>query len=251
MTVLAEFRARLRRLVWLGALLVCVLAPPAHAGGRLTVVELFTSQGCPLCPAADAFLGELTRRSDVLALSFHVDYWDYLGWPDPFAKATFTRRQKKYLHEFGLPYVFTPQIVVDGDLHASGRHREDVLHNIEVAHANDRGRIDVSLTRLGNDQMRIRIPQAEPVYRDAAEVLLVRFDQRRETAVTRGENAGKTLVNYNVVRVVRPIADWTGAPIDMVERLAELDSPGGDHCAVIVQESPQGRILGAAVLDMR
>jgi len=251
MTVLAKLWARLGRLAWLGALLAAIAAPPAHAGERLTVVELFTSQGCPLCPAADAFLGELTQRSDVLALGFHVDYWDYLGWPDPFAKPTFTRRQKKYLDKFGLPYVFTPQIVVDGDLHASGGDQDVVLRNIDAARDNERGRIEIGLTRLGTDQMRIRIPMTEPVYRGEAEVLLVRYDPRKETAVSRGENAGKTLVNYNVVRLVRPIANWTGAPVDMVERLAELDSPGGDICAVLVQEHPQGRILGAAVLDMR
>jgi hypothetical protein len=96
-----------------GLLLAALASAPAGAGERLTVVELFTSQSCPLCPSADAFLGEPTKRDDVLALSFHVGYWDYIGWTDPFAKPAYTKRQEKYLDRFGLPYVFTPQAVVD------------------------------------------------------------------------------------------------------------------------------------------
>jgi len=231
--------------------LLAVLAAPAQAGQRLTVVELFTSQGCPLCPPADAFLGELIQRGDVLALGLHVGYWDYIGWPDPFAQPAYTKRQERYLDRFGLPYVFTPQIVVDGELHASGTRKDEVLHNIEAAQAVDRGRIDIEVARLSDDQVRLRIPMTEAVYRGEAEIVLVRFDDRKETAVTQGENAGKTLVNYNIVRVLRPLADWNGEPVDQVYRLAELDGPGGDYCAILIQERPQGRILGAAVVDMR
>lgn len=233
------------------SLLFAVLATPVDAGERLTVVELFTSQGCPLCPSADAFLGELTKRDDVLALSFHVGYWDYIGWPDPFAKPAYTKRQEKYLDRFGLPYVFTPQAVIDGRIHESGNRRDNVLHNIMVAGAVERGRIDVELTRVSAGRVRIRIPQPEAVYRGEAEIVLIRFDERVETVVTHGENAGKTLVNHNVVRIVRSVADWNGKSVDMVQRLVELESPGGDFCAVLVQERSQGHILGADVVDMR
>ena len=87
MTILISPLSALRSLVLAaGLIVVAVSSPPAQAGERLTVVELFTSQGCPLCPPADAFLGELTQRTDVLGLSFHVGYWDYIGWADPFSK---------------------------------------------------------------------------------------------------------------------------------------------------------------------
>jgi hypothetical protein len=252
MTNLVNPLATLRWLVLAAGLLLAALASvPAQAGERLTVVELFTSQGCPLCPSADAFLGKLTKRDDVLALSFHVGYWDYIGWADPFAKPAYTKRQEKYLDRFGLPYVFTPQAVVDGRMQASGNRQDNILRHIKVAGDNQDGRIDVDLTRLSANQVRIRIPMTDAVYRGEAEIILVRFDEKRETVVTNGENAGKKLLNYNVVRIMRPVSDWNGEAVDIVQRLVELDSPGGDFCAVIIQERAQGRILGAAFVDMR
>ena len=252
MTTFAIPLAASRRLLLAAGLLLAALAAlPAQAGERLTVVELFTSQGCPLCPTADAFLGELTKRGDVLALSFHVDYWDYIGWADPFAHTAYTKRQEKYLDRFGLAYVFTPQTIVDGGLHASGNRQDHILRNIVVAGKVEQGRIDVELTRISAGQVRIRIPKPEAVYRGEAEIILIRFDEKKETVVTRGENSGKKLVNYNVVRVMRPVADWNGEAVDMVQRLVDLDAPGGDFCAVIIQERAQGRIIGADFVDMR
>jgi len=251
MPTIATPLSMLRALVLLAGLSLAALSSPASAGERLTVVELFTSQGCPLCPSADTFLGELTKRGDVLGLSFHVGYWDYIGWPDPFSKPAYTKRQEKYLDRFGLPYVFTPQVVIDGRMHASGNRQDDIVHAIATAGKVDRGRIDVELTRISAKQIRIHIPEPEAVYRGEAEIFLVRFDEKRQTVVTHGENSGKTLVNYNVVRVIRPIGDWNGKEVDIVQRLVELDGPGGDFCAVLVQERRQGRILGAAFVDMR
>ena len=252
MTAFAIPLPAFRWLLLVGGLLLASLAAlPAQAGERLTVVELFTSQGCPLCPTADAFLGELTKRDDVLALSFHVGYWDYIGWADPFAKTAYTKRQEKYLDRFGLPYVFTPQAVIDGRLHASGNRQDRILRNIVAASSLDRGRIEVELTRISAGQVRIRIPLTDAVYRGEAEIILIRYDEKKETLVTRGENAGRTLVNHNVVRIMRPIADWNGKAVDTVQRLIELDGPGGDFCAVLIQERTQGRILGAAFIDMR
>ncbi len=234
-----------------GLLLAALAAATAHAGERLTVVELFTSQGCPLCPTADAFLGELTERDDVLALSFHVGYWDYIGWTDPFAQPAYTKRQEIYLDRFGLPYVFTPQAVIDGRFQASGNKQDNILRGIDEISKDERGRVDVELTRISAGQVRIQIPAPEAVYRGEAEIVLIRFDEKKETVVTHGENAGKTLINYNVVRIMRPVADWNGEAVDIVQRLVELDSAGGDFCAVIVQERAQGRILGADFIDMR
>ena len=252
MTTLATLLSTMRWLVLTAGLLLAALSSsPASAGERLTVVELFTSQGCPLCPPADAFLGELTKRGDILGLSFHVGYWDYIGWADPFSKPAYTKRQERYLDRFGLPYVFTPQVVIDGRMHASGNRQDNILRAITKAGKVERGRIDVELTRVSAGQIRIHIPAPEAVYRGEAEIILLRFDEKKETVVTRGENSGKTLVNYNVVRIMRPVADWNGEAVDLVQRLVELDGPGGDFCAVLVQERRQGRILGAAFIDMR
>src|SRR3546814_13626773 len=103
-------------IAWLALALSAVVArtaasaTPARASERLTVVELFTSQGCSSCPSAEAFLGTLAQRPGILALGFHVDYWDYMGWADPFADPANTRRQKRYLQKLNLPYVYPPQI---------------------------------------------------------------------------------------------------------------------------------------------
>lgn len=227
------------------------LASSAQAEPRLTVVELYTSQGCPACPAADTLLGDLADRPNILALSFHVDYWDYIGWADPFANEVYSARQQRYLEQLHLPYVYTPQMVVDGTLHASGNRRHEVESNIEDAHDQKQGRVAVTVTRISDDQVRIQIPGSDALYRGAADIMLVRFDEKHVTDVTRGENKGKTLTNHNVVRLLRPVADWNGEPVDMVMRLQDIGGADPAYCAIFVQERGQGRILGAAAVDMR
>src|SRR5277367_5521376 len=107
--------------------LALMLSSVAQAGEtRPVVVELFTSQGCNSCPPADAYLGELAKRPDVLALSLHVDYWDYIGWRDPFAQHAFTLRQRDYSHALSERYVYTPQMVINGQLQGVGSQRGDI-----------------------------------------------------------------------------------------------------------------------------
>src|SRR5437868_14761375 len=122
----------LRSLVLVSALLA---AAPAVAGEttRPIVVELFTSQGCSSCPPADALLGELARRDDVLPLAFHVDYWDRLGWKDPFSSAAATARQRTYARQLDAANVYTPQMVVDGRIDVVGSYRDQVLRAIDRA----------------------------------------------------------------------------------------------------------------------
>lgn len=242
--------------LFLATVLMAAVPAAAQESGRaapqqLTVVELFTSQGCPLCPTADAFLGELRRNPGVLALSFHVDYWDYLGWADPFAEAAYTRRQQHYLDKLGFPYVFTPQAIVDGIYHTSGNKRRTLKRMIEHAGKDDIERVPVTLARISGDQVRVRIPKASARYRGEFDILLLRLDSMHTTDVLRGENAGKTLINHNVVRLMRPLAKWNGEAFDRVVSLMELDGQDADLCAVLVQESGMGRIFGAATLAMR
>jgi hypothetical protein len=112
-----------------GALLGCLvlMSSPANADTRPVVVELFTSQSCSSCPPADALLGELARRGDVVALGFHISYWDGPGWKDPFSSQSSTDRQRAYARLFGLGQVYTPQMVVDGVHEMVGSDREQVL----------------------------------------------------------------------------------------------------------------------------
>src|SRR5436190_20900837 len=133
------------KLALLSALLFLSLgAATPHAGERPTVVELFTSQGCSSCPPADALLAQLAGRPDLLALSFHVDYWDRLGWKDPFSSAAATQRQHRYAELLGLATVYTPQMVVDGKWQAVGSDRSDVEQALSSARRS-RGGVPVAL----------------------------------------------------------------------------------------------------------
>src|SRR6266436_3034015 len=167
------------------ALCMALHIAPAAAGERPIVVELFTSEGCSSCPPADALLAERASRPDVLALSFHVDYWDRLGWKDPFSSREATERQNRYATLLDLATVYTPQIVVDGRWQAAGSDRADVERALDRAR---RDRRDVPVTlALDRGQARIGLgPHGDGV--DA--VLLIGFDRRHVTAVRRGENSG-------------------------------------------------------------
>jgi len=238
---------------------VVALARPAaaqetpQAQDRLTVVELFTSQGCSSCPPADAFLGELTKRADLLPLSLHVDYWDYIGWKDPFADARHTSRQRAYAERFGLRYVYTPQMVIHGNAQATGSDRRQVLSSIEATRSLPH--IPVKLQPgSGNGVILVTIEgggEAAPAPQ-AADVLLVIIDSEHKTAVKRGENRGRTLSNVNVVRSMTKVAEWTGGKMEFAANIPETPKfqGAGDAVAVFLQSAATGRILGAAKLSL-
>ncbi len=215
---------------------------PVAADPSRIVVELFTSQGCSSCPPADEFLGELARRDDLLALSFHVDYWNYLGWRDTFSSAEATDRQRSYRRPLGKRYVYTPQMVINGAAQAVGSGRDTVLRLIEQA----RGMrtLDISVDHVGGDRLSVRIANGPRQARPAA-VWLVFYDWRHTTEISRGENEGVKLVNTNVVRVLKRIGSWTGKAVKIDLALKRLGAAGRDACAVIVQQDGNGPILGA------
>tara|TARA_R110000787_G_scaffold9400_1_gene32858 strand:- start:541 stop:1308 length:768 start_codon:yes stop_codon:yes gene_type:complete len=230
----------------------CLAVPAAVAGDRRAagpvVVELFTSQGCYSCPPAEAFLGELARERTVLALEFHVDYWDDLvygaagKWKDPFSKAEYTRRQTVYNQRLrGRPNVYTPQMVVDGRLEAVGSRRLQVLSAIQRAEKDRTGRvgIDVSLTAGTVSAVSLSGKLQTP-----GTVWLVRFLKERETRVQAGENKGKSLRSRNIVTELRDIGGWAGTQNTIA--VSGFTLADGEGCAVLVQAPGQGPILGAA-----
>jgi hypothetical protein len=177
------------------------------------VIELFTSQGCSSCPPADAYLGELAQRSDLLPLAFHVDYWNYIGWADPFSSPEATQRQRAYGRFLGQRAIYTPQMVIDGVTHEVGSHRSAVASAIEAAAM--RPKISLALTNDGGDY-RIRIDALDgDLPAGPAVVWLVEYDRERATEVLRGENTGKTLTEYNIVRAFRPIGEWDGSATEI------------------------------------
>ncbi len=235
-------RLRVAALALSCALALAPFAAAADAARPLTVVELFTSQGCDSCPPADAFLGELAEKEGVLALSFHVDYWDYIGWKDVFADPAFTRRQRDHARNLGLRYVYTPQMVIQGSTHATGSDRSAVLERIE--RAKRAKRVPVTLRHDASGRLAVAIAQA-PEGEEAA-VWMVVYDDARATRVRRGENRGRTLIDHNVVRGLRRIGRWTGKAMNIEVGLSGLTVEPGDGAAVILQSTATGRILGAA-----
>lgn len=218
----------------------------ALAEGTPVVVELFTSQGCNACPPADTFMGELAKRDDVIGLSFHVDYWDYIGWKDTFAKSENTQRQKAYGQVLGHRYVYTPQMVIGGKKQAAGSKRERVEQAIDYV-GMDAPAVHVT-TKRSADGVSVRL--AETKLDAEAWVWLVRFDKRHDVAVRRGENAGQTLSYFNVVRTIERIAVWNGRAAEFPIDIAQMRADGRDGCAVIVQSAGYGPILGATRIDL-
>lgn len=220
------------------------LAVHADAGNK-HVLELFTSQGCYSCPPAEALLGELIEsREDIVALEFHVDYWNDLvygsagKWEDPFSNNEYTQRQRRYNGRAleGNNGVYTPQAVVNGQaavVGSNGKAIDQLLKRPAPASAMLMLDREVGSIRVG-----VSGKAAAP-----AEVWLYRFDIRNVTDVGAGENKGKTLTNHHVVREVRRLGEWTGEDQEYVVEGLNLD--GGQSCAVVVQLPDQGPVLGA------
>ena len=228
------------------AMLLLPVASPAPADqsraddARPVVVELFTSQGCSSCPPADRLLGELKNEPGVIALSLHVDYWDYIGWQDPYGKARHTDRQQAYKRRLGLDYVYTPQIVVDGRWQAVGSRRGEVRERIDRARAAP----PAVRPRLEDGQAVIPAAQVD----GSARIWLVTFDARHSTDVADGENAGNRLVNHNVVRGWQDLGAYDGRRREVRLDTAQARTAGRSGCAVIVQREGTGEILGAAMM---
>jgi hypothetical protein len=225
---------KLSQLLMIGAF--TVFSPHvAAAGDRPVVVELFTSQGCSSCPPANAFLNELVKqRADVLALAFHVTYWDYLGWKDPFSMQLATDRQARYGQRFG-DGSYTPEIVVDGAVGLVGSDRANVSAAIAKARSDSKVAADVRGV-VKDGKISIDVGSGS----GAAKVLLIGFDREHVTSIGRGENRGRTMPESNIVRSFRSVADWQGAPVHVDQPL-----PEGEEFAIIL-EAPDGRIVGAA-----
>ena len=210
------------------------------------VVELFTSQGCSSCPPAEAFLNELADEEGIIALELHVDYWDYIGWEDPFASPRNTKRQRDYARELELRYVYTPQMVIDGRHNVVGSNRQQVRS--AIGRSTLRGK-PLAVTFSDEDGGRIVIPEG-PAPEGGATVWLAIYDGLHETEVKRGENRGKALKNRNVVRELEELAVWTGERLEIPVDLARAAALGRDGCAILVQQGRTGPIIGAAAMPL-
>lgn len=238
----------MRRSFILGCLALLLALTPALAAERApVVVELFTSEGCSSCPPADAYLGELAKRPGVIALSFHVDYWNRLGWTDPFSSAAATARQKGYAESLKQSYVYTPEMVVDGRIHEAGSRREKMETLIDAARANVS--FPVALTRKPHGAVEAVLPPAGGATTDAT-VWLILYDRSQTVAVKNGENSGRTITHANVVREIRRISAWNGQAARLVLPLDAAALRERSGAAVIVQSGSYGTVLGAGAIAL-
>lgn len=218
--------------------LILLVLPAAAAAKTPVVVELYTAQGCAACGDANQYAAKLADRPGVLVLTFPVDYWDYLGWTDTFAKPDFADRQKAYVAKLSLREPYTPQVVVDGHVQASAVKPEHVDKLIKDAAKAGRDPPDIDFMSGGRrvDVGSGRVPKG------GAEVWLIRYDPReQDVAVKTGDNRGKTIVQKNVVREVKRLGAWRGYPKAFRLPAASED---GLKTVVIVQGAHGGRIIG-------
>jgi hypothetical protein len=222
-----------------------MLAKPAFATvKRPVIVELFTSQGCSSCPPADAFFKILKDEPDIVALSYHVDYWDYLGWRDTLGGAEFSQRQYDYAKSRGDKNVYTPQTVINGGKHFVGSQRSKVSGAIDSARAEGTGQwVDIAMSDNATDVM-INIPEGEPM--KEATLWLMAFAPSVSTEIKKGENAGSTVGYYNVVRKMVPAGMWHGEAAKIVLPKSSVIPEGCKGWVALLQEGKVGRVIGAA-----
>lgn len=223
-----------------------------EAGKPVAVVELFTSQGCNSCPPADAFLGDLVERGDVVALAYHVDYWDYLGWQDTLARPENTQRQRAYGRSFQASTIYTPQMVVNGRTHLAGSRRAAVTNAIEDRIDTSEG-LSVGISARYEGDNLVIDTGADEIGRRKAHVVLVNFDATHVVKVERGENRGKSLTYHNAVTAFQTVGVWKGKAARFELPMSDIAGKGTGGCAVLLQETSAsglpGAILGATIVN--
>jgi hypothetical protein len=231
----------MRKILIAGASLCCAML--ANAQSRPAVVELFTSEGCNSCPPAEAYIGELAQRHDVLALAFHVDYWDDLGWRDRFGLPEAVQRQRVYANTLRLSSVYTPQVVIDGQHNFVGSDRSSIARAL----AGNRSGVAIALSVQEGEVLIDLGAQDKSV---PCDVLLVAYLRTAVSPIGRGENAGRTLKEFNIVRDFRSLGRWEGQKQVYHPRLDSLPSDATD-VAVLIQPMGQAPIIGAASVALR
>ena len=243
------FSRRLITAIALGGLAAGGAAATAHAATTKAVIELFTSQGCSSCPPADKLIGDLSKRDDLLTLSFNVDYWDYQGWKDTLASPEYSQRQRDYAKARGDDQVYTPQAVIDGRVHVVGSSADD----IDAALASNAGKLTVPIDLSpSGDALTVSVGAAAAPGGPHATLWLVMYDSAVSVPIGRGENTGKTITYSDVVRKLVPIAMWKGAAMSVDLPNSELQEVKTGRVAVLLQETPgglPGPILGAATIN--
>jgi hypothetical protein len=217
------------------------------------VIELFTSQGCSSCPPADRLLAKLAGDPTLIAMSVHIDYWDYIGWKDTLADPRNAARQRAYAYARGDRKVYTPQVVVNGSLHALGSDWAGIED--AIAKSRNLGAMSLPSVRLtlADGRLEVAVPDGAEE-RTAAEVWLWGLAKAVTVAIARGENKGRDITYHNVIRHGLKLGDWNGKADAWKVPLAALAGDGIDRAAVLVQSGRMDKpktILGAALASIR
>ena len=215
-------------------------------GAPKGVVELFTSQGCSSCPPADRVLGELAQRDDVVALAYHVDYWNYLGWQDTFSSEQSTKRQYDYARTLGRKSVYTPQVIVNGRDHLNGSDKRGIEAKMDRFNRAGRGLVVSVDASQDGDHIMVDIGAGS----GKANIIMIYFDRENTVDVKRGENRGRKLTYWHSVKDMQTVAMWDGKAMEFV--LPRSLAEDHDGCAILVQsmksEGVPGTIIGAGIL---
>ena len=244
------------RTIVIAAALACAAVAPAAQAEPRAVVQLFTSQGCSSCPPADRLMGQLAQDPSLVTMSFPVDYWDYLGWKDTLALHGNSTLQRDYAITRGDREVYTPQAVVNGVVHALGSDKGAIEQAIARTHGKGPLALPVKLT-VADGKITVHVPAATGAH-NSGEVWLFPVTDKAKVKIGRGENRGRTLNYYNVVRRWVKLGDWNGKAEDFSLPVAKLAGSGFsledvDHLALIVQSGSAGSpglMLGAATASL-
>ena len=237
----------MKQLFIISALMAIIIAPAA-ADDQTVVLELFTSQGCVACPPADKILAVLAQDENVVALSWAVDYWDYLGWRDTFGSPENTKRQVDYNTRLGVRGVFTPQVIINGSDQTVGSRAEEIRDLIRTRR--EAGGLPVNVAVEGDwEELRYSIEQASDQMSEQSKPLVIRlvwYDADQIVKIGFGDNGGRELHYTNVVRGTKIIGEWNGEDMSGVIDLADMLAMGVNCVAIILQDGETGPILGAA-----
>ncbi len=239
------------------------VAPPVSGDGKRSpvIVELFTSEGCSSCPPADKVLAELESAqpvagAEIIALSEHVDYWNYIGWSDPFSSEAFSARQQGYAPVFRNDGVYTPQMVVDGQAEFLGSNPDKAKTAIARAAKLPKGEVSIHFEQAAQTvKLKIGVTKLPAISAgDSAEVLLAITEANLSSHVVRGENSGRRLLHTAVVRELRSLGNMrdSGKPFE-AETTAMLGKDwkrANLKAVAFVQERNHKRILGAAAINL-
>jgi hypothetical protein len=244
-----EVGMKSRRVALSLAVVASTMAAAATASAEPRgVIELFTSQGCSSCPAADKLAGELARDPSLVVLSLAIDYWDYLGWKDTLALPGHTNRQRAYSKVRGDREVYTPQVVVNGTTHVLGSDQQAIEKAVTQTHK-QAGMLSVPVSlAVADNQISVSVPAAANTQK--GEIWLCPVTRNAPVEIGRGENSGHTITYHNVVRRWVKLGDWTGTARNYKVPVSDVTSAGGDAVAVVVQAGPKeapSSMLGAAI----